>query len=174
VNARRDFLSRALQITPGRYTGKAIPSVRSETANLVDFGTRPIEINELVKQLCDNRIRLENGVPHELTQAERQKIETLAREKYATWEWNYGYSPDYTFQKEEEIDTDRKLSVLLHVAKGTIQAAEMHCTGTALPGLETFRKALPGTRHEMETLEKRVASFFPRHEWAERIVRCLF
>jgi lipoate---protein ligase len=45
----------------------------------------------------------ENNFYH-LTENDIQTIEKLADEKFKTWEWNFGYSPKYSFKNEVEIE----------------------------------------------------------------------
>ena len=37
--------------------------------------------------------------PRGLTSDDRTEVETLMREKYSTWDWNYGESPEFTERK---------------------------------------------------------------------------
>jgi lipoate---protein ligase len=46
---------------------------------------------------------LENSF-YQLNENDILAIEKLSTEKFKTWEWNFGYSPKYTFRNEVEID----------------------------------------------------------------------
>jgi len=57
---------------------------------------------------------------YELKEKDINEIETLVKEKFATRDWNFGYSPKYTFKNEVEIE-GKKFSVRLNVKKGKIE-----------------------------------------------------
>jgi lipoate-protein ligase A len=50
----------------------------------------------------------------------------LRAEKYATWEWNYGFSPVFDLKKERKFSTGL-VTVYLRVENGCIQ--EIHIYG---------------------------------------------
>ena len=50
---------------------------------------------------------LENNpgsVTGELSDGETERIRLLADTKYRTWEWNYGYGPEYHFSNRFEFN----------------------------------------------------------------------
>ena len=71
-------------------------------------------------------VQLENsGVKrYELTETDYQAIHKISAEKFETWEWNYGYSPKYSFQNRVEID-GRGIEIRLKVIKGIISESEV-------------------------------------------------
>lgn len=60
-----------------------------------------------------------------LSNEEIQAIERLKTEKYATWDWNYGKSPQYNLRKRK-CDFGL-ITVLLQVEKGEIK--DLHFYG---------------------------------------------
>ena len=62
---------------------------------------------------------------YELSAADRGlPFSALAAEKYSTWDWNYGQSPEYDIKKEYRFDGGG-LSIYLKVNKGVIQSARI-------------------------------------------------
>jgi lipoate-protein ligase A len=47
-------------------------------------------------------------------------ISALRDSKYVTWEWNYGYSPEYDIKKDRRL-ANGGLSIYIKVQKGIIQ-----------------------------------------------------
>ena len=48
--------------------------------------------------------------PYQLTSEDFCKIEELAEKKYRSWEWTYGFFPEYSICREEklsELDLDQ-------------------------------------------------------------------
>jgi lipoate-protein ligase A len=101
INSNLDNLNMA--ITPGKYSisDKAVKSIRATVTNLNDLLQTKVTVEEFKTQFIDY---IEgNGqitTRYDLTQKDEENISKLVSEKYNTWEWNYGYSPSYTFENE--------------------------------------------------------------------------
>jgi lipoate-protein ligase A len=59
-----------------------------------------------------------------IPETEAAEISTLARQKFATPEWQYGYSPAYTFNSHHHPD-GLELEIFLSVEKGKILSAQI-------------------------------------------------
>ncbi len=89
-------LSEALVVHPEKIRTKGIASVRSRVANLRDLPgfPRDITVTDFVDLLA--RRLSGNGVVTSLTAEETAGVEKLRREKYGTWQWNFGASARHT------------------------------------------------------------------------------
>lgn len=123
-NSDLENLGQAIKGSPGKYEGKAVQSNRSPVANISQFLQTPMTTGEFIQFLLD--VQLENPANklYSFTENDSSAMEKLATEKFRTWEWNFGYSPKYTFRNEVEID-GKKLSIRLLVEKGVIVEAEI-------------------------------------------------
>jgi len=86
-------------ITPIReYQSKAMPSVRSDVGNVAPLLPYTIDIHGFVELFISWLLRFyEGSVLYEAKPNEHEAIRNLADTKYKIWEWNFGYSPAYTF-----------------------------------------------------------------------------
>ena len=85
----------------------------------------------------------------ELTGEQLTAAAMLARSKYATWEWNYGYGPEYHF--ENSFGYQGKTSECsMYVNDGII----WECSVNGPPGLASAAKKLIGCRHMVEDIWK--------------------
>ena len=87
-------------LTPFKeFAGKGMPSVRSKVRNIKPYLTLNWDIFQFIQSLIDF---LNNYYPHskpyQLQTNELDIINKLAETKYKSWQWNFGYSPAYTFQ----------------------------------------------------------------------------
>lgn len=87
-------------LTPEKtYEGKALVSVRSTVGNIVPLLSETIEIEEFTKTLTEWLLDFYPGSnSYKLQSGDISAINQLVETKYKTWEWNFGYSPDYVFQ----------------------------------------------------------------------------
>lgn len=123
-NAQKSALSQALK-NPAfeNYKGKAIQSVRSKVANIAEFLDKPLSMKEFVTRVLQYQL---NASPlhkmYTFSEADVLEIEKLSVQKYATWEWNFAYSPSYQFTQAAK---DFSFSVFLKVEKGYINTLEI-------------------------------------------------
>ncbi len=155
-NSNRKNLSRALHTLPDVYSGKAIKSVRSNVTNLSNYLNQPASTNEFADLLLTHFPEAKKGIQG-FSVSETENIEKLANEKYRTWEWNFGYSPAYDFQKTGVLKNEFPFTCKLRVEKGIIIEANLE--GKNLPSwLINTGKTLPGYRHEIETIKNLIAA----------------
>ncbi len=89
-SADMSFLSGALNADPEKMKSKGIKSVRSRVCNLSEY--LPGFTAEKLKSYLENSVDAEKTT---FSVEQTNGIEKLAREKYSTWEWNYGKSKEY-------------------------------------------------------------------------------
>lgn len=141
-----------LKTTDGLIVSKAVKSFRSEVTNISDhLKGHVIEVdafrNLLLKELFPEGIR-----ERVLSEEEKKEIRKLALEKYQTWEWNYGFSPKFTYSKESRVNSKR-LSVFLEVRKGYIHDCELEGISTEKDPLE-----LTGLKYDLKEVSSQLLS----------------
>ncbi len=94
-------LANALKVDPDKFIDKAVKSVRSRVTNISEHLPHPMTVLEF-KDYLMNYIMQGNRLsePQNLTEEEETIVHRLMEEKYCTWEWNYGNSPDYSVNKK--------------------------------------------------------------------------
>ncbi len=90
-----DMISGALNPDPTKFQSKSVQSVRSRVGNIRSFLASDMDLPGFWQYL---RIFLgKNGMtPGVLTDEELAAIRQLKQNKYDTWDWNYGKSPEYS------------------------------------------------------------------------------
>src|SRR5699024_3415835 len=82
-----------------------------------------------------------------------REIERLTKEKYETWEWNFGHSPDYNFKQAIKIPAGF-IEVHLDVNKGYIEKAKIFGDFFASEPIEEFEAKLIGEKHDIESIKE--------------------
>jgi lipoate-protein ligase A len=95
-----------------------------------------------------------------------RQINSLAEEKYRTWDWNFGYSPRFVLDKTEIIN-GFKLSLRLEVENGIIAGAKITEDETEIPKVSDL---LIGIKFKEDILEL----IFPEISIQTDILRRLF
>lgn len=118
-------LGNALSADTGKYIGKAVPSRRSEVANIAGFLRTPLSLEDFIHHLLEDRLTSDlHGRMYKMTLSEEDRIRKLSAEKFETREWQFGYSPSYIFTNTAMVD-GREFSVTLQVDRGLIKGAEL-------------------------------------------------
>lgn len=94
-------LANALKVDPDKFIDKAVKSVRSRVTNISEHLPHPMTVLEF-KDYLMNYIMQGNRLsePQNLTEEEETIVHRLMKEKYCTWAWNYGKSPEYSVNKK--------------------------------------------------------------------------
>jgi lipoate---protein ligase len=97
---------------------------------------------------------------YELNEKDNRAIQKLVDEKFKTWDWNYGYSPKYTF-KNEFLSEGKKLKIELQVEKGRITVS--NCSGDFFSRgeLKILNESLAGERHFYPDIQKKLEEILP-------------
>ncbi|MBQ3733290.1 MAG: lipoate--protein ligase [Bacteroidales bacterium] len=94
-------VSAALKVDPDKFIDKAVKSVRSRVTNISDHLPKPMTVLEFKDYLMDYIMRQSQMTElQNLTDEEEAIVGKLVTEKYQTWEWNYGKSPEYSMNKK--------------------------------------------------------------------------
>lgn len=92
-------------------------SVRSRVANISEFLGTPLDVRELRELILEGIFgtRDRARIPQlELTDADHEGARRLLAERYDSWDWNYGRSPDFNLQRAQRFaagEIDMRLDV---------------------------------------------------------------
>lgn len=149
-----DDVAAALNVDPEKFRSKAVSSVRSRVANVVEF-LPPTKRSGVIERFkADLLARLEKLHPitdKELSESELSQIQKLRDEKYATWDWNYGASPRFQFRSSRRFDWG-KFELAFDVVRGRIERAQIFGDFFALDDLSPLLTRFVGTPFEREAL----------------------
>lgn len=159
-NSELDVLNNCIKITPNRYQDKAVKSVRSEVTNISDHLKEKISISEFSNELFNWLMaQFEESYLYKLSNSDEQYISDLNRTKFSTWNWIYGYSPQYFFEKEAKIGQNDTISVKMTIVKGEISEVSITTSKAELRELiPALTKKLEGTLHSKIEIEKIIGS----------------
>lgn len=120
-----DVVSQSLKVSKDKIESKGVQSVRSRVTNVKEYMHEDIPLEEFKETLLQYMFQDEEIIKYELTPDDIKKIEEIKEKRYATWEWNYGASPQYNIVKERRFEDCGKLEVYMEVKDGCIQAFDV-------------------------------------------------
>lgn len=146
-NSRLEDLSGALRVNALKYRDKAVKSVRSKVCNISTYMDKPLPA-ELFFEALNSRmaVQLRESTFYSFNASDKLEIERLATEKYRQWDWNFGYSPKYSFNRQTESPYG-ETEVRLEAEKGLIVSIDLQAAGLSPEAIEGIAAALKGCRH---------------------------
>tara|TARA_Y100000782_G_C10153520_1_gene252573 strand:- start:258 stop:1247 length:990 start_codon:yes stop_codon:yes gene_type:complete len=171
-------ISDALNVNPLKFVDKARKSVRSRVTNISTHLKEDIGVDQFRQKVMNHITELyPDAKPYTLTEADKAAIQQLADEKYSTWEWNYGYSPDYAFKKGIKTPGGH-VEVHMNVEKGHIKALEIYGDYFVNREIDPVIEALIGKEHReevvLETLKAVESSEYFNNISEEELVEAFF
>ena len=153
LNSEMEVLGEALKVNPLKFIDKATKSNRGRVTNLIDYLPKETT-TETLKELLTAEIIKNNpeAKRYQLSLEDLAGIEQLMEEKYETWDWNFGFSPQYNFKKAIKIPAGF-IEVHLDVVQGIIEKAKIFGDFFASMPIEDLEVQLIGKKHQTTDLE---------------------
>jgi lipoate-protein ligase A len=148
-------LSQALRVHSDKFQDKAVKSVQSRVTNIEDHLHEKISVTDFMNLIETHVLQgIPNAERREFSQQERIQIETLAKEKYQTWDWNFGQSPTYTYSQRIRTQAGGSIEINLVVKNGIIEQAKFFGDFFEKNDINEIAKLLIGTKHERLKIAK--------------------
>ena len=156
-DSEMNVLSDVLIANPLKFIDKATKSNRSRVTNLIDYLPEGTTIEVLKQRLIDEILKnSEGGKIYNLTDEDLNEIEKLAKEKYETWDWNFGFSPNYNFKKAIKIPAGF-IEIHLDVEKGIIKQAKIFGDFFASKPIEEFEDLIINEKHDISVIAEKLS-----------------
>lgn len=150
-----DVLSKALNVKADKYESKGVKSVRSRVTNIRNYLTEDADINVFRDLLLKYIFEMEGLTPevYKLTDEELEDIDKLYREKYSTWEWNYGESPDFNYKNYKKYAFG-SVDIRLDVHNGRIKDCKIYGDFFGTMDVKLLEDKLNGLKYNRQSLEE--------------------
>jgi len=87
---------------------------------------------------------------YQFSNSDIQQINKLVKDKYSTWDWNFGYSPKYSFEKSIRIDNSY-IDIEMNVEKGFIKNLRIQGHSDKFD-FSLVEQRLVGVKHEEKSV----------------------
>lgn len=126
-NSELENLVKALNVDNDKILSKGIESIKSRVTNIKEHVKEDIFMEEFKEILIENIFIWNKSSLKEynLTSDHINEIEKLMKEKYMTWQWNYGESPEFNYRNSKRFQGG-KLEVLLNIVEGHINECKIY------------------------------------------------
>jgi lipoate---protein ligase len=151
-NSEMDHIVSALRVKKDKIESKGIKSVRSRVANISEFLTEKLEIEEFRSSLLKFIFQGKEISEYVLTEEDWEKIHQLSKERYQNWDWNYGKSPKFNLQHSHRFPVGQ-IDVRLDVEKGAIENCKIYGDFFGVGDVSDIENKLKHIRYEKSELE---------------------
>jgi len=148
-NADFSDLANSLNVNEEKIKSKGVQSVKSRVTNICEYAN--VSVVDF-----KNRVSLDNL--YHLSENDIACVNKLVEEKYGTWEWNFGYSPKYSYKKEVYFPSG-SVELNIDVEKGIIRNVKIYGDFFAKYDIIDIENALKGVRHSYEDVKSSLQKF---------------
>lgn len=152
-------LTDALRVNPLKIKSKGIASVRSRVTNISDHLAQPMTIEQFADRLKHTVLStFADAKEYELTAQDIAVIKKLEKEKYSTYEWNFGFKQEYTVTKEARF-AGGTVSVCLQIKDNKIETAKIYGDYFGIKDIAEIENALCGTDYAPAAVKARLENY---------------
>ncbi len=162
-----------------KYVSKAVKSVQSLVTNLKPYLSGDMNIQTL-RQLLARSIFAYHNRPYreyQLTEKDINEVNKLVAAKYSTWEWNFGKSPAFEYQKELTF-AGGSLKLNFNIRHGFISKCKFSGDFFEHQPVQELEDILTGQQYvetNLQSLLKKVdVSQYISGLTSEELIKCLF
>ena len=121
-------LSKALEAPKDKIKSNSIKSVKSPVDNILPHLQEKISVDEFANRILEQMKRkFPEMKEYYLSEIDLEIIEKNRKEKFDSWEWNYGYSPKFNISREKRFKAG-KVQVSADIENSAIQKIKFYGT----------------------------------------------
>ena len=134
-------------------------SNRSRVANISSFLASPPTIEAFTQQILGHIREINpDAKAYTFSDDDLATIDQLLKEKFGTWEWNYGYSPKYIFRKDGMLQ-GKSASINLKIEKGRIKEVNLESEVISKEMENALSEKLMDCLHERKEIKEKLQQF---------------
>jgi lipoate-protein ligase A len=158
-SSNMNMVAEALKVNPLKYKDKAIKSIPKRVTNISSHLSVPLSIEEFTSKIMHHIISTYSDAHlYEFTTRDLQEIARIRDKKYATQEWNYGYSPNYNFNKTIKTEGGT-IEMNLDVEEGIIKQVKIFGDFFNKKDVVEVEAALTNIAHQEPSIRQVLSQF---------------
>jgi lipoate-protein ligase A len=149
-------LSQALKVDPLKFTDKAVKSVRSRVTNISEHLEYKMDVMDFYEMIINHIINSHPDIKlYELSEYDHQQINILVNNKYSSWDWNFGYSPNYNFKKIIKTNGGF-IEINMDVINGIITDFKLYGDFFNISEISELENIIKSTPHERNIITEKL------------------
>lgn len=148
-------LGQALKVSKDKIESKGVKSVRARVTNINNELPEKMTVLDF-KEAILNQMKKEYPDMDEyvLSEDELARIQEIRDSQFATWDWTFGATPEYTVERSVRYPAG-KITSYIKTEKSVIESIKIYGDFFGIGDVSDIEKLLIGTRYEyLDVLEK--------------------
>lgn len=164
-DANKADISASLKVNPLKFQDKAVKSVSKRITNISDHLPTPMPITQFIDTIMTYaETNFPNAMRYTFTPEDITAINHLRDTKYSTWEWNFGASPKFNYNKMIRT-AGGSVEVMMTIEKGHIECIKIWGDFFAKGDIEQLESLFIGVAYQ----EDAIADLLAHHDVATYI-----
>lgn len=170
-------LGKALKVSKDKIESKGIKSVISRVTNIKDHLEEDIDVEDFKQILLEHMFEGNDKIQeYKLTEEDYENIDRLMEERYNTWEWNFGSSPNFNIKKSNRYPSG-KVETQIQVKDGIIKDIRFYGDFFGNGDLSDLEEKLIGIKYKEEAINKVLDSIDIKYYFSkidkDQIISCI-
>lgn len=145
-NTNIEEMVRSITVAEDKIISKGIKSVRDRVINVSDYlNDKEIDSLKFKDIMLESLLKKANGT-YKLTEEDIERVNEIAKEKFESWEWNFGASPKFNITKGLRLKGG-KVEFRINVNKGIIEECSINGDFFGEGEIEDVTNELCGCRY---------------------------
>ncbi len=157
-NSNLSLIQELLNIDKEKIASKGVKSVMSRVTNIKEYANQDVTIEFLKHVLLKSFSKEEDFKTIELTDVQLDEVKKIAKEKYETWEWNYGNSINSTYTNSKRFENG-KIEVKMVIENGLINECKIYGDFLSLKNVDDIESLLIGKKYDIDTIKEILDGF---------------
>jgi len=155
LQSNLDDVQKALRPKKEKIESKGVKSVRARVGNISDYIDRKMTVDEFKQFILESVFEEDGGEIKEyvLTEKDWEMIHEISRNKYQTWEWNYGKSPKFNIQHSKRFPAGT-IDVRFDVEQGIVKGCKIFGDFFGWGEVKDIEEKLTGVRYDKKAFEE--------------------
>jgi lipoate-protein ligase A len=150
-------LASALKVKPGKFEDRAVKSIRSEITNISEHLVDKMDVVDFQQMIYGNILdTMDGATEYHYSRSDLNEIRKLRNSKFSSWQWVFGYSPKYQFNKSLQTGSGR-ITIHMNVEKGIIREVNIEGDFLGIKDIRALEEMIVGSIHDPETLRQRLS-----------------
>ena len=153
-NSNLKNVVKALNVKTDKIESKGIKSVRSRIANIKEFITNDLSVEDFKSELIRSVFNKDlSEILFNLSEEQWKEVYKLSESKYRSWEWNYGRSPEFNIQKINRFGFGQ-VDLRIHVKDGIITSFKIYGDFLGHGELSDIENKLTGLKYKKDSVKR--------------------
>lgn len=143
---------RSITVAEDKIISKGIKSVRERVTNISEHLDGKIDALKFKEIMLKSLLRESNKI-YKLTEEDVKRVKEISKDKFETWDWNYGASPKFNITKWKRFNGG-KVEFKMNIDKGIIKDVDISGDFFGEGEIEDISKSICGCKYNKEEIVK--------------------